>query len=266
LIPGMAFSLTELGRDALELWCLRALSTPERARIVLSKVSATAVAPTLSLRGCASLFEFFVSYTASERKQPLREAACFRQTARELASTRSFRAFLSANGGLFFRRGLVAPDGDAPLPNVVAPHGRFFVPSWCANQWCSSKTPRISVAYTDDASPFASWYAGTYNPVTGTVAFDDGSEAVLDRKLDEFAIGEAVGWVQAHPDAIFFRADGIPFLYSNQRADMTEFLEDLRFLVERMGICSTNASFPVCRPGTTVRAYIEHPDVNYSVC
>lgn len=263
----MAFSLTKLGRDALELWCLRALATPERARVVLTKSVTPAAIPRLSLRGCTSLFEFFLSYTAAGNKHvSLPDAACFRQTACELASTRSFGAFLSANGGLFFRRGLVAPNGEAPLPDVVAPYGRFFVPSWCSEPWCSSKTPRISVAYTDEESRFASWYAGTYNPVAGTVAFDDGTEAVLDRKLDEYVVGEAVEWVQKHPDAIFFRADGIPFLYSDQRASMDTFVKDLRFLVERMGICAGMTSFPVCRPGTTVRDHVERPDVNFCVC
>lgn len=239
---------------------MRVLSTPETARRSFKQVVPTVV---LSVHGCASLFDFFVDSAVGQQTSGGSQG-CFRQTARDLAETRYFSAFLSANAGLFYRRGLVEPLGVLPAPNFTAIHGHFFVPSWCANQWLSGKTPAIAVAYNDGTSVYASWFRGTYNPVSGTVCFDDGTEEVLDRKLDEFVVGEAVDWVASHPDAIFFRAEGIPFLYSNQRADMTHFVEDLRLLVSKMGLCGGGA-LPHC-PGTSVREFVEHPEVNFTVC
>ena len=187
----MAFVLTALGQTAFQTWCMRVLSDPEVARAAFGQVTAEAPIQPLSARGCASLFDFFIGYAAGVQ-QTLGGTECFRQIALEISETRHFAAFLSANAGLFFRRGLIAPTGDAPLPDCPARHGRFFVPSWCAEQWCTSKFPAISVAYNDGSSIFASWYPGVYDPVSGTVTFADGTEGVLDRKLDEFVIGEAV--------------------------------------------------------------------------
>ena len=260
----MAFVLTELGQTAFRTWCMRVLSDPEVARIAFGKPTASAPVQTLSVHGCASLFDFFLAYAANAKPAPA-AAECFQQIAREISGTRSFAAFLSANAGLFFRRGLVTTTGDPPNPDCPALHGRFFIPSWCAEQWCATRTPAIAVAYNDGTTQTASWYVGAYDPVSGTVAFEDGTTETLDRRRDEYVVGEAVEWVVAHPNAIFFRADGIPFLYSNQGADMAEFGVDLRFLVEKMGLCCS-VDLPKCAAGTTVRAYVESPAVNFKLC
>lgn len=260
----MAFVLTDLGTTAFRTWCMRVLSDPEVARAAFGPVTAAAPIQRLSVRGCASLFDWFLGYADGVQK-PVASAECFRQIALEISATRNFAAFLSANAGLFYRRGLIRPMGDAPDPDCPAGHGRFFIFSWCAEQRCASKAPAIAVAYNDGTSVNASWYTGEYNPVSGTVLFGDGTTEALDRKRDEYVVGEAVEWVVAHRDAIFFRVDGLPFLYSNQRADMAEFTADLKLLVEKMGLCC-KIDVPECAAGTTVRSYVERPGVNFAVC
>lgn len=197
--------------------------------------------PVLSAAAYASLFQYFAAYGGAFAGQATEEPAAAAAHSR-IIDTAQFREFLRLNASVFEEAGVVRAAAVKTDACVTLVHNEAFMVNWAASSTRATTTPayrEIAIAYRDsDAAETATWSYGLLQTATNDLLLDGGYRDMLIPDSDEFVLNaEAVSWIRTHPNAVLVRvAPTVPLLYSNQRATVRVFIEDLDALRSRMAL------------------------------
>jgi hypothetical protein len=251
--------LTERGLVVYHAWWNWATSVPARRRSLFQS-------PTLlSVHGYGSLFNYMITFTA---EKPLPGALVQSAGAAALLGTPAFSSFLRLNTALLCPLALVQLGGMADLgdENRNADTAVFLADEQVYGQLLS-RPCEIAVAYNNGVNLTASWDYGVYQPRTRTVLGHTGDWVTeLDLLMDEYAVGDTVQWIRAHPRSVLFFAGGTRFYYSDQDAPMSVFLDDFEKYLNDTGrdtVQIDRVAAVITDPTVTIREHMETVAKNY---
>ena len=252
--------LTERGLVVYHAWWNWATSVPLRHRHLFQS-------PTLlSVHGYGSLFNYMITFTA---EKPLPTGVVQSAGAAALLATPAFTSFLRLNTAMFCPLALVQLGGmtEPRDENVNAADTAVFLADEQVYSQLLSRPCEIAVAYNNGVNLTASWDFGVYHPRTQTVSGHSGDWVTeLDLLMDEYAVGDTVRWIRAHPRSVLFFAGGTRFYYSDQDAPMSVFLDDFEKYLNGTGrdtVQIDRVAAVITNPTVTIREHMETVAKNY---
>ena len=252
------FELTERGLVVYHAWWTWATAVPERHRAMFKT-------PTLlSVHGYGAIFNYMMTFTVDVDPPPNVVPAAGAQA---LLGTPVFAAFLRLNATLLCPLELVRLAGAADEDTRGTSQGAVFLADEQLYSQILDQPCAIAVAYNNGTCVNASWDYGVYRPEARTVSGFTGNWVTeLDLLLDEYAVGNTVGWIRDHPRSVLFFAGGTRFYYSEQTAPMRVFLAEFSKYLEdtgRTSISLDQLTAATAESAMTIREHMETVAQNY---